>query len=36
MSYIINPEPGGGLTALHCLLLSIAIVAAIAAVAVGA
>ena len=36
MSYIANPEPGGGISALRGLLLSIAIVAAIAAVAVGA
>ena len=36
MNYFINPEPDTGLTALQGLLLSIALVAAIAGYAVGA
>lgn len=36
MTYLTNPEPGAGISALRGLLWSIAIVAAIAAIAVGA
>lgn len=36
MTYIITPEPGGGLGVWQGLLLAIAVVAVIASIAVGA